>query len=624
MCVVLALWAPCALAETPPAETATTSAAAATPIETGSVGHPDAEIGAAARDILVPGHGLNDAHLLPEERAPSASEGATPPDVASAAPPPTPEDLDRTALADFYKARGDEPLWVTADGYAPKALSVIDELQRASDWGLDPKLYEATGLPSREGKLTAQELALAESSLSLAVLAYARHARGGLIPEPAKQLSTYIDRKPQYRKRDELLDELAKTDDAAGVLVGLHPQHPQFMLLREAWLETKRAANARNAKLPKGELIAPGATHADIALLRRRMGHAAAEGVDPEVYDARLARAVAGFQRLKGIDASGGTLTPETRTKLNEPIKGKSDQLAANMQMWRWMPETLGDMHVIVNVPEFMIRIIRDEETVFEERITAGLVNKQTPVFSASMNLVTFKSRWRVPDSIKVQEVWPSLLSGGGLMRQHKLEMRRLHSNELVDWRTIDWSKADMSEYAVWQPPGPWNQLGLVKFSFPNKHYVFMHDTPDKHMFAWKRRANSHGCMRIRNPLRMAEVILGADQGWDRARVDDAVKNGPDHNIIKLERRIPTHMTYFTVRVGTGGALETFGDVYGHERRIVQALAGQWDRIAKGRDHLAPVDEKTPPRVAARKAPKPAAAGDDSVQSLISSALGGL
>lgn len=366
----------------------------------------------------------------------------------------------------------------------------------------------------------------------------------------------------------------------------------------------------------------PGDRHPDIAILRKRMGLPAESANDPRIYDDRLAAAVAGVQRLKGLAVTDGTLNGETRNKLNEAITGKTDQLAANMQMWRYMPADLGAFHVAVNVPEFLIRIVKNDETIFEERITAGLVSKQTPIFSARMTLVTFKSRWRVPDSIKVHEVWPSLLKGGGLMRQHKLEMRRIDSDELVNWQAIDWSKADMSNYYLAQPSGPWNQLGLVKFSFPNKHYVFMHDTPDKHMFAWTRRANSHGCMRIRNPLRMAEIIFSEDQGWDRARIDDAVKNGPDHNVIELKNRVPTHITYFTARIGEGGKIETFPDIYGHERRITQALAGQWDRIAKGRDHLAPVDETTPPRIVARKAPK--ADGDDgSVQSIISSALGG-
>jgi murein L,D-transpeptidase YcbB/YkuD len=525
--------------------------------------------------------------------------------------------LDRTALAAFYQARADEPLWVTGDGFTPKAHKALDELKRAGDWGLDPANFKVDDI---DGSPSTEALARAESGLSLAVLAYARHARGGNIAKPAEQLSSYFDRRPQWKDRGELLADLALADNPATVLAGLNPKHPQFELLRQAWLETLRAKKTKGAKLPAGSELKPGESHADIAMLRRRLGILADDAGAAQIYDEPLAQAVRGFQTLKGLPADG-VLTAETRTKLNQPIKGNTDQLAANMQMWRYVPAELGDMHVILNVPEYEIRIIKAGEELFHERVTVGLVNKQTPIFSDQIELVTFKSRWRVPDSIKVREIWPSLLSGGGMMRQHGLEMRRLDNEELVDWRKIDWSKTPMNDYVIWQPPGKINQLGIVKFSFPNKHYVFMHDTPDKHMFAWTRRANSHGCMRIRNPLKMAEVILAADKGWDRAKIDDLVKSGPDHNLVPLDKKLPVHIVYFTARVEEGGKLTTFGDIYGHEKRFALALKGQWDRIKVGPDHLAPVDESTPPKVASRRAPK--AKSDDSVLGLVNSVLGG-
>jgi murein L,D-transpeptidase YcbB/YkuD len=598
-----------------------TSASTGLPVETGSIDHPDAAIGAAARKLLGGDDAEPGTHLLPAEAAAEADATKTSAEAATPPPKPSPEDLDRTALAEFYQARGDEPLWVTSEGYTPKARLAIAELKRAGDFGLDPEAFAVPELAAGTSP-SPDALAEAESSLALAVMAYARHARGGSIPQPAKQLSSYFDRRPQYRDRAALLADLAASSDPASVLTGLHPKHPQFELLRQAWLETRRSIKAKSARMPAGDALTPGQTHADVAILRKRLDVPAEVGSDPLRYDARLAAALQGFQSLKGIAPADGALTKETRAKLNQPIKGKTDQLAANLHMWRYIPEELGDMYVMLNVPEYMVRIIKNGDKAFEERVTVGLVNKQTPIFSDKMELVTFKSRWRVPDSIKVREIWPSLLKGGGMMRQHKLEMRRLHTNELVDWTKIDWSKTPMNDYAIWQPPGSFNQLGIVKFSFPNKHYVFMHDTPDKHMFNWSRRANSHGCMRIRNPLKMAEVILAADKGWDRARIDDLVKNGPDHNIIELDTKIPVHITYFTARIGEGGKIETWGDIYGHEKRFTQALKGQWDRIAVGPDHLAPVDETTPPRVAGRKAPKSNDKGR-TVQSIVQNALGG-
>jgi len=166
--------------------------------------------------------------------------------------------------------------------------------------------------------------------------------------------------------------------------------------------------------------------------------------------------------------------------------------------------------------------------------------------------------------------------------------------------------------------------MGKVKFTFPSQHTIFMHDTPDKWMFNRSRRTLSHGCLRLRNPMRMAEVVLKEDKGWDAARVNDVAENGPRSNTIKLDHKIPIHLVYFTAWVDDNGKLRTFSDVYGHEKRIRQALAGQWGQIYVGRDHLAPVQpiaatsssrSQSALRRAERKQP--------TVSDLVNSSLGG-
>ena len=129
----------------------------------------------------------------------------------------------------------------------------------------------------------------------------------------------------------------------------------------------------------------------------------------------------------------------------------------------------------------------------------------------------------------------------------------------------------------------------MVKFAFPNKHLVYMHDTPTKHLFEQASRPFSHGCMRVRNPVRMAEILLAEDKGWDAAKVDDLIEHGPENNEIQIERPIGVHVTYFTAWVDDKGETQLASDVYGHEKRINQALAGKWTQIAKGPNHLAPV-----------------------------------
>ncbi len=275
----------------------------------------------------------------------------------------------------------------------------------------------------------------------------------------------------------------------------------------------------------------------------------------------------------------------------NKQKSAEAKKLLANMEEWRWMPADMGELYIWNNLPDFTQRVVKDGKIVREVRIVAGETDKQTPIFTRSLKKITFRPTWIVPDSIKVRELWPSLRRGGGLMREWQLEVRT-KDGKFVDWRRIDWARTNILEYDVIQPNGPKTVLGKVKFSFPSQHTVFMHDTraEDKWMFNVARRTYSHGCMRVADPIGLAKIVLREDKGWDSAQVNAALNKGPLNNEIAIDRKIPVHMTYFTAMVGDDGELHTFPDAYGHERRITLALEGKWDRIVKGRDHLAPVE----------------------------------
>ena len=441
------------------------------------------------------------------------------------------ERSERAALVSFYESRSYAPLWSKAlsTGLTPSAVALVAELKRANEWGLDPRDFSLEKVRVAEGtaanlSLTSKEVAESDVSLSLAVLKYGRYARGGRIIYPAEQLSSYLDRRPQFLKPKSILDGIATAENPVIYLRDLNPQHPQFERLRQKYL-------------------------------------------------ALLGRGASG--------KAGGLGTASAEAK----------RLLANMEQWRWMPTDLGEIYVWNNIPEYVQRVVKGGEVLLTERIVAGEISKQTPIFTRPLRRITFKPTWKVPESIKIRELWPSLLRGGGLMREWALEVHT-KDGELVDWRKMDWTKADIREYDVIQPNGPKSVMGKVKFSFPNQHTVFMHDTlpRDKYMFNAVQRTFSHGCMRVHNPMRLAEILLREDQGWDSARVAEAFNTGPFNNEVVLERKIPVHTTYFTVLVSDDGKLHTYPDVYGHERRISQALDGKWDQIVKGRDHLAPVE----------------------------------
>jgi murein L,D-transpeptidase YcbB/YkuD len=178
--------------------------------------------------------------------------------------------------------------------------------------------------------------------------------------------------------------------------------------------------------------------------------------------------------------------------------------------MWRWMWLDMGDFYVLNNIPEFMQYVYEDGKIIRSAKIVAGQLDKKSTIFSRPLKYVVLRPMWRVPESIMVNELWPSLIRGGGLMRQYGLQLETKDGRR-VDWRKYNWATTDIRDFIVVQPPGPTSVLGHVKFSFPSQHTIFMHDTPDKWMFRPAQRTLSHGCLRVQNPMQLAEMILKED-----------------------------------------------------------------------------------------------------------------
>lgn len=241
-----------------------------------------------------------------------------------------------------------------------------------------------------------------------------------------------------------------------------------------------------------------------------------------------------------------------------------------NMERWRWEPREFGDFHVWVNIPEFMVRVRKNGQTVHEERVVAGKLDHQTPVLSRHIEYIEFNPYWNVPPSIMTQEILPMLRRDPDTLSKHQLEV--YWQGRRMDSQAMDWTRVDPGKISMKQPPGQGNVLGSVKFGFPNRHDVYMHDTPTKQLFNNTVRAESHGCMRVRNPLKLAEVLLAVQgQGWNGGRIQRVIEDG-DNQTVHLNRRIPIHLTYFTAWVDQNGRLATFRDVYGHDPRLRAAL----------------------------------------------------
>ncbi len=413
------------------------------------------------------------------------------------------------AIAGFYAAEAEAPLWTGDAGLNARARSATDFIRQADDWGLKADQFKLPSLP--DGTSTLEQRAAAEVKLSEAVLLYARHARGGRLNP--KSVSRLLNHEPEFADPLELLKLLASTEDATAQLKALHPPHPQFHKLREALVEARAAE--------------------------------------------------------KKADADAG-----------EKPAVSADKILANMERWRWMPRDLGEFYVWDDVPAQMASVYSGDKRVFHERMVVGKPSTPTPMFSDEMEYIIFHPSWGVPPGMKRNELLPQLRNTNGgwfsskplasaVLRSHGLRVTR--GGVPVNPDSIDWSKVNIHSYSFTQPPGPTNVLGVVKFRFPNRHNVYMHDTPERNLFAKRDRTFSHGCMRIQNPIRLAEVLLEHDKGWDADEVQRQKRRGGH---ITLDNPIPVHIAYFTVVADDEGKLDQRGDLYGIDRRLASKLVG--------------------------------------------------
>ncbi|MGB6948154.1 MAG: L,D-transpeptidase family protein [Methyloceanibacter sp.] len=490
---------------------------------------------------------------------------------------------EQGALVEYYSAPENRLLWVDENGFTDRGKAVMEEIAQADDYGLRSADYPLPKTGSGDsGNADAKSLADAEIKISFAVLGYARDARGGRI-EPTR-LSANLDPTLALPDPLEVIESIAIRSNPAGYLRSFQPDQPQFEALRQALIEARGGSVTKDVvRIPDGPMLRIGMEDDQVALLRKRLELPSEGGAKDTLFDESLAAAVRGYQATHGA-MPDGVVGPGTRRLLNQQhhaaaSPARTRLILLNMERWRWLPHDLGQFYVTVNVPEFMLRVMGEGKPVHTARVVVGKPDKQTPVFSNEMQTIVFNPYWNMPNSIKTEEIRPYIREeggwfGGGGWNTAVLQRHNLRINvggREVDPSRIDWNRIDIRSLRIYQPPGPDNVLGNVKFLFPNKHDVYMHDTPQKFLFAKPVRAESHGCMRVQNPDQLALALLKQDQGWTSGRIASAIQNGYDQQI-PLRQKIPVYITYFTLWVNADGSMSTFGDLYGHDARMAGAL----------------------------------------------------
>jgi L,D-transpeptidase YcbB len=286
------------------------------------------------------------------------------------------------------------------------------------------------------------------------------------------------------------------------------------------------------------------------------------------VLDSDLSKALKQFQLSVGIKQTG-TLDPATIAQLNghNPAQDRK-RLIFNLERIRWLPKEMGSKYVLVNQAGFEVQVIDNGRQVWQSRVIVGKPTTQTAVFNNQIQTVVFNPYWGVPASIVAKEYLPKLQQNPYYLDDIGFEVTTLDGRQVssadVDW----WSYSGKSPYNVQQPPGQDNALGELKFLFPNAHNIYMHDTPNRELFANSVRDFSHGCVRVQNPRDYATVLLG----WDRDKIDSMVESG-ETRTVKLPVPVPIHIAYFTAWPDASGKVQYFGDIYGRDAAMDNAMS---------------------------------------------------
>ncbi len=519
------------------------------------------------------------AQANPTPAAPSAATVSTPatssPEAAAAPPaaPPGPDAAiadqlhelangkfdhvisnkkDRMQIDAFYSGRNYKPLWITDGKANDSAKAAIAYLGHVDADGLFPSDY---AVPNFASLSTPADLANAELELTMSIITYAHHASIGRVAFSRVSADIEYDR-PAPEPAD-VLASIADAKDVASALDAYEPHTPGYLALK-AKLAEIRAGKLDSGKpaIANGPVLKIGMQDDRVPQLRERLGVLGDGGT---TYDKAVAEAVKKFQKEHQI-AVTGTLTAATVDAIDGPRPDHvEDVIIANMERWRWAPHQFPDTYVIVNLPDYTLRVMHDGQQVWKTKIVIGKPDTVTPIMTADMKFITINPTWNVPPSIVNHEYLPALEQDPTVL--DRMGLKVTHNPD--------------GTVHIYQPPGDGNALGRIRFNFPNKFLVYQHDTPDKYLFAYAKRAYSHGCMRVQDPAHYAEVLLSLvrpNDGYTEERIKKMF--GPNEVNIDFPKFVPVNLTYQTAFVDSEGKLEFRDDIYGRDRTLIAILKG--------------------------------------------------
>jgi len=482
--------------------------------------------------------------------------------------------LRHDEVAAFYRETGYEPVWTgQTEAEKTRLTALLKAIMHAEEHGLPQSAYDTTQLTAMMRNISSpRDQGRVEVDLTNLFLTYAHQIQTGIL-EPSS-IDKLMTRNPHRRDPVELLTGFLEAENPDAFMHSLIPSSDEYARLMHKKFEIERLVE-RGGWGPQVQAgaLKPGEQGPGVVQLRNRliaMGYLGRSAT--MTYDAEIQRAVQLFQENMGLNADG-VAGPATIEAINVPALERLKSVVVAMERERWLSIDRKDRYIWVNLTDFTARIVDGGEITFETRsvVGANTFDRRTPEFSDVMEHMVINPSWYVPKSIARNEYVPAMIASQGTAAGHLQILDG--AGRVIPRETIDWTVVTPSYFPfdLKQPPSGGNALGRVKFMFPNKHNIYLHDTPSKSLFSREVRAFSHGCVRLQKPFDFAYALLAAQEEDPEGTFQSILRTGRE-TTVKLETPLPVHLVYRTAFSDLRGHMGYRADIYGRDAKLWSAL----------------------------------------------------
>jgi murein L,D-transpeptidase YcbB/YkuD len=482
------------------------------------------------------------------------------------------QELKQSVITDFYRTRAYKPLWSNEAGRLGRAYDLLQVIIHANDEGLEPSDYNLEAIRKYWNSTELGESVPLDLMLTAALYRYANDVYAGRF-DPRK-----VD--TDWNIQNESLDTRSLFKQVAGrksieqLLKELPPKHSGYQLLKKQLRRYRELAQRGGwQRLPWGPVLERGLQHEQVVQLKRRL-EMTADLVDhpfPEidVYDQWIEQAVMRYQRRHGLEVDG-KVGPKTRRSLNISMSERLRQIRINMERWRWLRRDLGKRYLLVNMTGFELYIIENESVMLSMPVIIGKPYRATPTFSGLVSYMEYNPYWTIPLNLVFADIIPRQMGDPTYLEGKSIKLYRGWSNPReIDPQTVDWSSLDKERFPYWlrQEPGLKNALGRIKFIVSNPYEIYLHGTPDTHLFDRVVRTFSSGCIRVKDPVALAAFLLNDGSQQKQEEVLENIHLGTNQGVI-LPVAVPIYLVYLTAWVDQDGTMHFRKDIYQRDTRL--------------------------------------------------------